>query len=114
MKASNLAVNWAMRLRRSSKPKLMLGSESAIDGASAEASGGRMPLVESDGSKEAILQTVIWVMLVVKMGGVSREKQRGCCCGATGSLSISWKINPRVLTLQPSSFWTIMPRIYYY
>lgn len=35
----------------------MLGSESAIEGASAEARGGRMPLVESEGSnEEAILQ----------------------------------------------------------
>jgi hypothetical protein len=93
----------------------MLGSESAIDGASAEASGGRMPLVESDGSKEAILQTVIpvTVVLVVKVESVKREATR-CCCGATGPLSISGKINPRVLTLQPSSFWTIMPLIYYY
>lgn len=28
----------------------MLGKESAIDGASADARGGRMPLVESEGS----------------------------------------------------------------
>jgi hypothetical protein len=34
--------------------KLMLGNESAIDGASAEARGGRMPLVESDGSNEEV------------------------------------------------------------
>jgi hypothetical protein len=35
----------------------MLGRESAIEGASAEARGGRMPLVESEGSKveEAIV-----------------------------------------------------------
>jgi RNA polymerase I-specific transcription initiation factor RRN6 len=52
MNASNLTVNWAMLLRKSSNPKLMLGSESAIDGASAEASGGRMPLVESEGSND--------------------------------------------------------------
>lgn len=41
-----------MRARRSSKPKLMLGNWSAIDGASADDSGGRMPLVDSDGSKD--------------------------------------------------------------
>jgi hypothetical protein len=41
-----------------------------------------MPLVESDGSKEAILQTVIrvTVVLVVKMESVEREATR-CCCG---------------------------------
>jgi hypothetical protein len=41
-----------MRLRKSSNPKLMLGSVSAIDGASAVVSGGRTPLVESEGSNE--------------------------------------------------------------
>jgi hypothetical protein len=56
MKASNFAVNCAILLRRSSKPKFMLGRESAIDGASVDASGGRMALVESDGSKEDILK----------------------------------------------------------
>jgi hypothetical protein len=34
MKASKRAVNWFMRLRRSSKPKLIDGSWSAMDGAS--------------------------------------------------------------------------------
>ena len=52
MKASNRAVNWAMRLRRSSKPKFILGNESAIEGASADVRGGRMPLVDNEGSKE--------------------------------------------------------------
>lgn len=33
----------------------MLGRESAIEGASADESGGRIPLVESDGSKVAIV-----------------------------------------------------------
>jgi hypothetical protein len=51
MKVSNLTVNFAIRSRSSSNPKLMLGSESAIDGASAEDSGGRIALVESEGSK---------------------------------------------------------------
>lgn len=55
MNASNLAVNCAMRFRRSSNPKLIFGRESAIDGACADDSGGRMPLVESDGSNEAIV-----------------------------------------------------------
>jgi hypothetical protein len=36
MKASKRAVNWFMRLRRSSKPKLIDGSWSAMDGASCE------------------------------------------------------------------------------
>lgn len=43
-----------MRLRRSSNPKLILGSESAIEGAYADVNGGRMPLVERDGSNEDI------------------------------------------------------------
>jgi hypothetical protein len=51
IKVSNLTVNFAMRSRSSSKPKLILGRESAIDGASAEESGGRIALVESEGSK---------------------------------------------------------------
>lgn len=41
-----------MRLRRSSNPKFILGSESAIEGASAVVRGGRMPLVERDGSND--------------------------------------------------------------
>ena len=41
-----------MRFRRSSNPKLILGSESAIDGASAVVRGGRIPLVERDGSND--------------------------------------------------------------
>ena len=39
-------------MRRSSNPKLILGRESAIEGAYAEVSGGRMPLAERDGSNE--------------------------------------------------------------
>ena len=58
MNASNLMVNCAMRLRSSSNPKLMLGRESATDGASADESGGRIPLVESDGSKVAMISGV--------------------------------------------------------
>jgi hypothetical protein len=34
MKASKRVVNWFMRARKSSKPKLMLGSWSAIEGTS--------------------------------------------------------------------------------
>jgi RNA polymerase I-specific transcription initiation factor RRN6 len=53
-----------MRLRRSSNPKLMLGSESAIEGAAAEARGGRMPLVESEGSNEEdMLQFRVLIVL---------------------------------------------------
>lgn len=55
IKASNFAVNCAIRLRKSSKPKLRLGRESAMEGASADANGGRMALVDSDGSKDDIL-----------------------------------------------------------
>jgi hypothetical protein len=59
MKASNLTVNFAILSRNSSNPKLMLGSVSAIDGASADERGGRMVLVESEGSKAmAILQVI--------------------------------------------------------
>jgi len=50
MKVSNLIVNFAIRSRNSSKPKLMFGSESAIEGASAEDRGARIVLVDSDGS----------------------------------------------------------------
>ncbi len=50
MNASNLTVNLFMRSRSSSNPKLMLGRESAIDGAVADESGGRIALVESEGS----------------------------------------------------------------
>lgn len=39
-----------MRSRSSSKPKLMLGRVSAIDGAEAEVRAGRMELVEREGS----------------------------------------------------------------
>jgi hypothetical protein len=34
----------------------MLGRESAIEGASADASGGRMPLVDMDGSNVAMMK----------------------------------------------------------
>ena len=50
MNASNLIVNFAIRSRNSSNPKLMLGRESAIEGASAEERGGRIALVEREGS----------------------------------------------------------------
>lgn len=51
MNASNFVVNCVMRARRSSSPKLILGSWSAIDGASADWSGGRVPLIDREGSK---------------------------------------------------------------
>lgn len=58
MKSSNLVVNCAMRSRRSSKPKFMLGRVSAMEGALAEERGGRIVLVESDVSNiAAILMT---------------------------------------------------------
>lgn len=50
MKSSNRSVKRAMRSRRSSNPKFMLGSVSAIEGPLAEAREGRMALVERDGS----------------------------------------------------------------
>ena len=50
MKSSNRSVKRAMRSRRSSKPKLILGRESAIDGASAEERGGCEMLAESEDS----------------------------------------------------------------
>jgi hypothetical protein len=54
MNASNRDVNWFIRLRKSSKPKLMPGSWSAIEGTSCEA---RIELLR-DGSKVVILNTV--------------------------------------------------------
>jgi hypothetical protein len=50
MKASNLTVNFAIRSRNSSKPKLIDGRESAMEGASVEESGARIVLVEREGS----------------------------------------------------------------
>lgn len=74
MNASKLALNWAIRFRRSSNPKLMLGSESATDGASALARGGLMPLVESDGSNDEDIATglvnansVVLVLIVFRL-----------------------------------------------
>ena len=51
MKSSNRSVKRAIRSRRSSKPKLIAGKLSAIEGASAVESGARMALVDSEGSK---------------------------------------------------------------
>ena len=51
MKSSKRSVKRAMRSRRSSKPKVMAGRLSAIEGASAVENGARMALVERDGSK---------------------------------------------------------------
>jgi hypothetical protein len=55
MKVSKRAVNWFMRLRRSSKPKSILGSWSAMDGASCEEA---RIVVLMDGSKVVMLRTV--------------------------------------------------------
>lgn len=51
MNSSNRSVKRAIRSRKSSKPKVMAGRLSAIDGASAVESGARIALVERDGSK---------------------------------------------------------------
>lgn len=51
MKSSKRSVKHAIRSRKSSKPKLMAGRLSAIEVASAVENGGRMALVERDGSK---------------------------------------------------------------
>lgn len=73
MKVSNLTVNLAMRSRSSSKPKLMFGRESAIEGAFAEASGARIVLVESEGSnivdmfcRIVWMQYYIWLLDLVR------------------------------------------------
>lgn len=50
MNSSNRSVKRAMRSRRSSKPKFILGSVSAIEGALAEAREGRVIEVDKDGS----------------------------------------------------------------
>lgn len=55
MTLSNLAVKRAMRFLRSSKPKFMFGSESAIDGASADDIGGDMVLVRSADSRAIVI-----------------------------------------------------------
>lgn len=55
MKSSNRSVNADIRARRSSKPKLMAGSVSAMDGALAVERGGRMADVESEGSKSVAI-----------------------------------------------------------
>ena len=58
MKSSKRSVKRAMRSRRSSKPKVMAGKLSAIEGASAVESGARMALVERDGSKRVDIVVV--------------------------------------------------------
>ena len=50
MKASNLSVNLVIRSLSSSKPKLTVGKESAIEGASVEAMGARKALIDTEGS----------------------------------------------------------------
>ena len=59
MKSSNRSVKRAMRSRRSSKPKVMAGRVSAIEGASVVQSGMRMALVERDGSKRVDI-VIMW------------------------------------------------------
>lgn len=55
MKSSNRSVKRAMRSRSSSKPKLMLGRVSAIEGTLAEESGARIVLEEMVGSNIAVM-----------------------------------------------------------
>lgn len=50
----------------------MLGSESAMDGASADVRGGRMPLVDSDGSKD---EDMVGVGVLLVSGRVSGEQE---------------------------------------
>ena len=59
MNASNLIVNFAIRSRNSSNPKLMLGRESAIEGASAEERGGRIALVERETDYERMEEFIL-------------------------------------------------------
>lgn len=54
MNSSNRSVKRAIRSRRSSKPKSILGRVSAIEG-SGEGSVGRILLVERAGSKTAVI-----------------------------------------------------------
>lgn len=55
MNSSNRSVKRAIRSRRSSKPKLILGRVSAIEGVSGDGSVGRILLVERAGSKTAVI-----------------------------------------------------------
>ena len=50
MNSSNRSVKRAIRSRRSSNPKLIFGRLSAIEGASADEKGGRIALVDREGS----------------------------------------------------------------
>ena len=59
MNASNLTVNFAMRSRNSSKPKLIDGRESAMEGASVEENGARIVLVEREGSNATDMISVM-------------------------------------------------------
>jgi hypothetical protein len=72
IKLSNLIVNLAIRSRSSSKPKLMLGRESAIEGASEDERGGRIVLVEREGSKGIVVVTRrLWQVGVLReVGGL--------------------------------------------
>ena len=66
MKMSNRVVKDAIRERRSSKPKLMLGRVSAIEGADAEEKGGRVEReVEKDGSKSVAItiDILVWIIM---------------------------------------------------
>lgn len=60
MNSSNLSVNFDILSLSSSKPKLIEGNESAIDGASAVDNGARMVLVEKDVSMIVVMSNENW------------------------------------------------------
>ena len=60
MNSSNLSVNFDILSLSSSKPKLIEGNESAIDGASAVDNGARMVLVEKGVSMIVVILNENW------------------------------------------------------
>ena len=77
MNSSKRSVNRAMRSRRSSKPKLMVGRESAIEGASTDESGGRMALAESEGSNKVAIVSNLEASCGTRYSASSNEKNAG-------------------------------------
>ena len=68
MKSSKRSVKRAIRSRRSSKPKVMAGRLSAIEGACEVGSGARMALVEREGSNRVdIVDGESWPADLVSM-----------------------------------------------
>jgi len=74
MNASNLTVNFAIRSRNSSKPKLIEGSESAIEGASVDDSGGRIALMGSGGSKASDIMAICMAVFYVRANELRDRK----------------------------------------